>query len=147
MGPCFLSYHTTFCLSHRNTRWTMSVDYVGLKICLLGTSTSMVTLTFFPWCKRSDPWMSSTTNQHSYMALGWLHGPWCKQPLSRINFVCMPHEGWMKNGSLFAQKWMKIVAPIIGCLHSLLFVSFVSSLSPLCFGQHFVEAHPCWSLW
>ena len=25
---------------------------------------------------------------------------------SRINFVCMPHEGWMKNGSLFAQKFV-----------------------------------------
>ena len=41
---------------------------------------------------------------------------------SRINFVCMPHEGWMKNGSSFAQKWMKILVHVIGHLHVLPFV-------------------------
>ena len=50
MGPFFLLEYL-FYLSHRKTRWTMLVDYVGLQICLLGTSNSMVTLTFFPWCK------------------------------------------------------------------------------------------------
>jgi hypothetical protein len=51
-GPLpFKPYHL-FCVSHHKTRWTMSMDYVGLKICLMGTSTSMVTLTIFPWCKR-----------------------------------------------------------------------------------------------
>ena len=41
-----------FCLSHRKMHWTMSVDNVGPKICLLGTSNSMVTLTiFFFLCK------------------------------------------------------------------------------------------------
>ena len=29
---------------------------------------------------------------------------------SRNNFVLMPHEGWMKIDSSFAQKWIKIVA-------------------------------------
>jgi hypothetical protein len=46
MGLCLFLLDHLFCLSHCKTRWTMSVDYVGLKICLLGTSTSMVTLTF-----------------------------------------------------------------------------------------------------
>jgi len=32
-------------------RWTMSMDNVGLKIFILKTSNSMVTLTFVPWCK------------------------------------------------------------------------------------------------
>ena len=27
---------------------------------------------------------------------------------SRINFVCMPHKGWMKNDSLLTQKWMNL---------------------------------------
>ena len=40
-----------FCFSHRKTRWTMSLDNIGLKICLMGTLNSMVTLTFCPWCK------------------------------------------------------------------------------------------------
>ena len=57
----------------------MSVDDVGLQICLLGTSNFMVTLTFFfrdiNW---SGPGTSSTTNHKFYRALGWLHGPWCK---------------------------------------------------------------------
>ena len=28
----------------------------------------------------------------------------------RINFVRVPHEGWMKNDSSFVQKWMKFVS-------------------------------------
>ena len=46
----FLPEHF-FCLSHCKTHWIMSVDNVGFKICLLGTSNVMVTLTYFPWCK------------------------------------------------------------------------------------------------
>ena len=42
--------------------------------------------------------------------------------LSGIYFVHMPHEGWMKIGSLFVQKWMKIVAPVIGRFHAMSFV-------------------------
>ena len=38
MGPHpFLPDHL-FCLSHHKTLWTMSMDYVGLKIGPLGTS-------------------------------------------------------------------------------------------------------------
>ena len=51
MGPCLFLLEHLFCLSHRKTRWTMSADNVGLKICLLGNSSSPVTLTFSPWCK------------------------------------------------------------------------------------------------
>ena len=52
MGTCFppLPEHL-FCLSHRKTRWTMSMDNVGLETCLLGTSNSMATLIFLPCCK------------------------------------------------------------------------------------------------
>ena len=39
------------CLSQWKTRWTMAVDRVGLKIYILRTSISVVTLPFFPWCK------------------------------------------------------------------------------------------------
>ena len=51
MGPSLFLLEHLFCLSHRKTRWTMSLDNVGLKICPLETSNSMVTLTFSPWCK------------------------------------------------------------------------------------------------
>ena len=41
---------------------------------------------------------------------------------NRIDFVHMPHEEWMKNGSTFAQKWMKITTPVIARLPTLPFV-------------------------
>ena len=47
MDPCTFLLEHLFYLSHRKTRWTMSINNVGLKICLLRTSNSMVTLTFF----------------------------------------------------------------------------------------------------
>ena len=47
MGPCLFLLENLFCLSHRKTHWTMFVDNVGLRICLLGTLNSMVTLTNF----------------------------------------------------------------------------------------------------
>ena len=45
-----LKYHYNG-ISHRKPCWTMSVDYVGLKICRLRTSTFMVTLPFSLCCK------------------------------------------------------------------------------------------------
>ena len=51
MGPYLFLLEYLLYLSHRKTRWTMSVNNVGLKICLLGASNSMVTLTFVRWCK------------------------------------------------------------------------------------------------
>ena len=49
-GPLLFLLEHLFCLSHRKTRWTMLVDNVGLKLCLLGTLNSMIILTFSPWC-------------------------------------------------------------------------------------------------
>ena len=51
MGPCLFLPKHLFCLPRHKTQWTMLVDSARLKICLLGTSNFMVTLTFFPWCK------------------------------------------------------------------------------------------------
>ena len=83
MDPCTFLLEHLFYLSHRKTRWTMSINNVGLKICLLRTSNSMVTLTFFSLgVNQSGPRTSSTTNHKFYNTLGRLHGPWCKQPLS-----------------------------------------------------------------
>ena len=49
--------------------WTMLVDNVDLKICLLGTSTSMVTLAFFfPWCKLK--WSQDEFNSQSHILQG-----------------------------------------------------------------------------
>ena len=43
-GPLPFSFFQArlFCLSHSQTRWTMLADNVGIKICLLETSNSMV---------------------------------------------------------------------------------------------------------
>ena len=73
MGSCRFIQHL-FCLSHRQTRWTMLVDNVGLQIWLLGTSNSMITLTFFFGVNRSSPETSSTADRRSYRALEQLHG-------------------------------------------------------------------------
>ena len=90
MGLChFLPKHF-FRLSHRTNRWTMLVDNVGLTICLLRILSFMVTMTFLPWCimKWSRDEFDSQT--HILQGLGWLHGPWYKQPL--IN-TCKVYEG------------------------------------------------------
>ena len=55
MVPCLFLHEQFFCFSHCITRWTMLVDNVGLETCLLGTSNSMVTLTFFLGVNRSGP--------------------------------------------------------------------------------------------
>ena len=65
-GPLpFLPKHL-FCLSHRKNSLDCVVDNVGLKISLLGTSNSMVTLAFyfiFLGVNRSRPGMSSTNHK------------------------------------------------------------------------------------
>ena len=90
MGPCLFLPEHLFCFSHCKNRWTMLVDNVGLIICLLGTSNSMITMTFLPWCKLK--WSQDEFNSQSQIlqGLGWLHGPWCKQPLTN---TCKVHEG------------------------------------------------------
>ena len=82
MGPCLFLPEHLFYLSHRKTYWTMSMDNVGLKICLLGTSYFMITL----GVNQSDPKTSVTTNHKFYKTLGQLHGPWCKKPLSGTKY-------------------------------------------------------------
>ena len=47
MVPWHLQRENLFCLSHRNTHWTMTMDNIGLNIGLLESSSSMVTLTSF----------------------------------------------------------------------------------------------------
>ena len=47
----------------------------------------MVTLTFFfLGVNQIGPKSSSTSNPTFYKAVGWLHGPWCKQPL-RLDYI------------------------------------------------------------
>ena len=63
---------------------------VGLQICRLENSNSMVTLTCFSLgVNQSGPGTSSTANHRFYKALGRLHDPWCKQPLNTLPQKCM----------------------------------------------------------
>jgi hypothetical protein len=81
MCPCLFLLEHFFCLFHYKTCWAMSLNNLGLEICLLGTSNSMVSLTFFfLGVNQSGSEKRSITNQNFYKTLGWLHGPWCKQP-------------------------------------------------------------------
>jgi len=93
MGPCLFLLEHLFCLSHRKTYWIMSVDNVGLKICLLGTSNSMVTLSFPPWCK--PKWSWDEFNNQSQMLQGlWhdfmVHG--VNNPYERIRIPTPTHS-------------------------------------------------------
>ena len=67
-GPCLFLLEHLFCLSHRKTCWTMSMDNVGLKICLFGDLELHGHLSFFPWCK--PKWSQDEFNNKSQM----LHG-------------------------------------------------------------------------
>ena len=60
MIPWHLQRENLFCLSHCKTCWTMTMINVGLKIDLLGTSSSMVTLTFIYFC--SVNWSGTGTS-------------------------------------------------------------------------------------
>ena len=65
----FLLEHL-FCLSQRKTCQTMSMNNVGLKLCLLGTLNSIITLTFFPWCKLKWSWDELNNQLHILKGLG-----------------------------------------------------------------------------
>ena len=80
MGPYFFLQTIYFASLTAKPVRSMSGDYVGLKLCFLGTSTYIVIMTFFLVVNRSGLGTSSTSNQRSSKALGRLHGPWCKQP-------------------------------------------------------------------
>ena len=56
MGPWLFFPDHLFCPSQRKSRWTMSMDRIGFWYCLLGTSISMGSLTFFAWCKLICSW-------------------------------------------------------------------------------------------
>ena len=84
MGPCFSLVEHLFCLSHCKTYWTMSVDNVSLKICLLGTSNSMIPLTFFPRCKPKWSGDKFNNQSHALQVLGRLHGPCVNNPLTSL---------------------------------------------------------------
>ena len=57
---------------------------------------------FFLGVNRSGPGTNSTTNHRFYMALGQLHGPWCKQPLSDI--IQNDHNGNMSFGPVYKES-------------------------------------------
>jgi len=54
----------------RKMRWTMTMDNIGLEICLLGTSNYMIILTFVPWCKRKWSWDVFNNQSHILQGLG-----------------------------------------------------------------------------
>ena len=97
---------------------------------------------YFPWCKSRSSrdefnnqstllhglQTSSTTNQHSYMALGWLHCPWCKQPLM------VPHILSFLVPNSWLQAWPYDTLQTITCPFSLM----CKQLDPLC------GICPCW---
>jgi hypothetical protein len=56
MVPWFLQQENLFCLSYHKIRWTMIVDNIGLKRGIWGTSSFMVTLTFFSWFELKWSW-------------------------------------------------------------------------------------------
>ena len=60
------------------------MDNASVKICLMGISSSMVTMTFPISVNQNGPDTSSTTNHRFYRALGRIHGPWCKQTLTQL---------------------------------------------------------------
>jgi hypothetical protein len=63
---------------------------------------------FFLGVNWSGPKMSSTTNQRSYMALKWLHGPWCKQPLGSVTSANFQHDTiWHKSILLEVHNYLQ----------------------------------------
>ena len=70
MGPCLFLPKHLLCLSHPKTHWNMPVDNVGLKICLQGTSNSMIIVTFLPWCKLKLSHDKLNNQSHNIHGLG-----------------------------------------------------------------------------
>ena len=74
MGTCLFQLEHLFCLSHHKTCWSMSVDTISLKICLLETLNFMITLTFFPWCKpkwSQDEFNNQSQSLHCLETISW----------------------------------------------------------------------------
>jgi hypothetical protein len=100
MDPCLLLLDHLSCLSQRKTRWTMSVHLFCLKIYILGTSTSMVPLPFFSWCKPK----LSRDNFNSQSAALQSSGP---TSWSRLHSVNRP--------LLIARFWRSTEVKLIKC--------------------------------
>ena len=67
--PAFSYESTSFASPAAKIRWTMSMDDVGLEICLLGTLNIMVTQeNKIPWCKPS--WSRDEFNIQSHILQG-----------------------------------------------------------------------------
>jgi len=64
-APTFF-YKNTFCLSHCKTRWTMSVDNVGLKTFFGGPLIPRLLWLFFPWCKPKWSWNDLNNQSHIF---------------------------------------------------------------------------------
>ena len=80
-GPTSWSnFHVT--ISSKKTIYKVSMDNASLDLCLLRTSNSMVTITFSSLVQLK--WSRDEVNNQSqiYKALGQLHDPWSKQPLT-----------------------------------------------------------------
>ena len=70
----FLPGHLS-CFSHCKTRWTMSIHILGLENCVWGPRPSWSLCHFCLSVNQSGHGTNSTTNQHSYNAMGRFHGP------------------------------------------------------------------------
>jgi hypothetical protein len=71
MGLCLLLLEHLFCLSYCKTCWIMSVDNVDLIICLSMSLNSIVTLTFYPWCKPKWSWNEFTNHFTGLGTMSW----------------------------------------------------------------------------
>ena len=93
MGPCHFLPEHLFCLSHHKTRWTMSVDNVGLKIGFLGDlELHDHSNIFFLGVNRSGLKTNSIANQRLYRTLGRVEqpittftGPWDEFMIHGVN--------------------------------------------------------------
>ena len=94
---------SSFCRTHCKTCWTMIVDNVGLKLGLLGTSSSMITLTSFPWSK--PKWSRDKFNNQSHILeeQGTIHDPQCQQPLR----AGIHHGSWTSPRAL-KERWLVV---------------------------------------
>lgn len=88
MNPCFFLLEHFICVSHYKIHWTISVDNVGLRMCLLWTSNSKVTLTDFPWWK--SKWTRVEFNRQSQVLQAWddfmVHGVTSLLGFSNLDF-------------------------------------------------------------
>ena len=79
MGPFLFLPEHLFYFSQHKTCWTMLVDNVGHKMCLLGTSNSMVTLTIFSlvYIKVVPGWVQQP--------ITYFTGPWDNSMVHGVN--------------------------------------------------------------